>query len=211
MKFNLLKHSIKNTPSWEELQQLGPQEQKSWFRNYKEWERREKFVNEYAWAVPTKEAIDKIKDFIQGKTILEIASGNGLWSALMKKSGINVVATGIFTEQYHKDQDHVNDNLFDKVENIDSDNAMNKYRDMDYVLMLCWPLYNEPLAYNALMNYDGDKLIYIGEGDGGCTGCDNFHKLLSSDFEHAERIQIPRWTGIYDAMHFFVRKNDVYS
>lgn len=33
----------------------------------------------------------------------------------------------------------------------------------DRALFLCWPPKDEPMAYDCLMNYAGDKVIYVGE------------------------------------------------
>lgn len=33
----------------------------------------------------------------------------------------------------------------------------------DRALFLCWPPKDDPMAYDSLMNYAGDKVIYVGE------------------------------------------------
>ena len=55
---------------------------------------------------------------------------------------------------------------------------------------------------------NGNKLIYIGEGGGGCTGCDKFHSLLYSEWLEVEDVwvDIPQWTGMHDGASLFIRK-----
>lgn len=72
--------------------------------------------------------------------------------------------------------------------------------------MLCWPSYDDPMGFNTLSTFTGNKLIYIGEGDGGCTGDDKFHDLLREEWKEVKEIDIRQWIGIHDAMFFFERK-----
>lgn len=77
----------------------------------------------------------------------------------------------------------------------------------NHTLMLVWPPYNTPMAYQTLKFFTGSTVIYVGEGDGGCTGCDRFHGLLNSNFEQVEFVSIPRWECIYDSLRVYRRKS----
>lgn len=58
-------------------------------------------------------------------------------------------------------------------------------RHPDRALFLCWPSYGDPWASHALACYEGDLLIYAGEGEGGCCADDEFFKLIDSEWEEA--------------------------
>ena len=42
------------------------------------------------------------------------------------------------------------------------------------------------MAARCLEHYTGQRLIYIGEGDGGCTADDQFHQMLEEHWEEVE-------------------------
>ncbi len=54
--------------------------------------------------------------------------------------------------------------------------------------------------------FKGDKLVYIGEDEYGCTGSKKFHDILAKEWKLVETIDIPRWKGIYDQIHLYKRK-----
>jgi hypothetical protein len=70
-------------------------------------------------------------------------------------------------------------------------------------LMLCWPPYNDSMAYEALRAFKGAKLIYIGESDG-CNATDAFFKLVEKKWVEVKVINIPQWFGLHD--HLFLYK-----
>lgn len=159
------------------------------------YSQRYNFVRNYSWAFPSQDAVNEIVSFVgKNNSLLECGAGNGLWASLIQKEGIHVVATD--QKPCYK---------FYSVEGIDSVAAIKKYNDIN-TLMLCWPSYDDPMGFNTLSTFTGNKLIYIGEGDGGCTGDDKFHDLLREEWKEVKEIDIRQWIGIHDAMFFFERK-----
>lgn len=77
----------------------------------------------------------------------------------------------------------------------------------DRVLFLCWPPYDDTMAAEALLNYTGDTVIYVGEGPGGCTGDDLFFHLLEKGWdERAWLYEHVQWSGIRDHIFVYSRK-----
>jgi hypothetical protein len=75
-------------------------------------------------------------------------------------------------------------------------------------LLLSWPPYDKPFAYEALSAFPGDTLFYIGEGDGGCTGDDAFFRLLYEEWEEVEYCPDHiSWSGIRDYLTLYRRKS----
>jgi len=60
------------------------------------------------------------------------------------------------------------------------------------------------MASDTLRQFRGDTLIYIGEGEGGCTADDMFFDRLD-EWKHIETIDIPQWDGIYDRLSVYQR------
>jgi hypothetical protein len=72
--------------------------------------------------------------------------------------------------------------------------------------MLCWPPYADGMAQQALARYEGARVIYIGEGEGGCTGDDVFHAALAEQWKLAASYEIPQWDGLHDDVRVYVRR-----
>jgi len=93
--------------------------------------------------------------------------------------------------------------LWYPVEHSDAKAAVTKYADHT-AIFFCWPDYDKPWAAEALRHFQGDRLVYIGEGDGGCTGDAEFH-AQRYHWREKEVIDIPQWPGIHDAVHLYER------
>lgn len=148
----------------------------------------------YSFAVPTAEVIAELAKL---GPIVEVGAGAGYWAMLLQQAGADVIAydrapqskqfTRRWTEirrrgprvaQYHPDR----------------------------ALLLCWPPYNTPMAYEALQAYRGQTVIYVGEGHSGCTGDDRFHELLSAEWERVAEYGIPQWDNMCDDVTVYRRR-----
>jgi len=62
------------------------------------------------------------------------------------------------------------------------------------------------MAQRALARYGGARIVYIGEGEGGCTGDDDFHAALAKQWKLAASYEIPQWDGVHDDVCVYVRR-----
>lgn len=202
---------------WAEIEALGPQDGPKWFERIGEkgydpiadrslmdsFKRRDRFTKSYAWAYPTKGAIATIIEFAAGERILEIGAGLGLWARLLRDAGADIVATDLFSGRKNYFREEVPD--FTEVVNMGHREAVMTYPHG--VLMLCWPPYSEPMAFEALNDSLANKLVYIGEGDSGCTGDGEFHDMIDENYEWVEhKTDIKRWDGLHDSLHLYKRR-----
>ena len=160
---------------------------------------RSDFNSKFTYCIPTREVLFKIAQF---ENIIEIGAGCGYLAFLLNKHfECDIIATDIL--------DPLNNKWTNKkepwtnIEILSGVDAVKKYPKS--TLLTCWPPYNDSLAFDALTAYKGKNLIYIGEDEGGCTGCDNFHNLLSTDWKRIECIRIPNWKTIHDAVFIYKR------
>jgi hypothetical protein len=153
-------------------------------------------TNHFSWAVPNQEAIDYL---VSQSPIIEMGAGTGYWSKLISDLGGEVIA---FDESPY-DNDWCKNQWYE-ITKINSIDILANYPN--HTLFLCWPPYDTPFAYNCLKAYRGNKLIFVGEGCGGCTGDDNFFYLLEEEWKEQHSIYIPQWFGMRDYLVSYKRK-----
>lgn len=194
---------------WKEIEEHGPKSNN--YYDFSELPRRDYFTKNYGWAIPDKNAIEKIRKFVGSATILSVAAGRGLWEKLMQDIGIQVIATDIRRHE----------SSFTDIEELEGLAATRKHGNENTVLMFNWPGYMDAWPTWCLRAFKGSRVIYIGEGSGGCTADNDFHEELQENWRHIDNIDtmssnvaaegswyhdIPQWAGIHDSMHLYVRK-----
>ena len=115
------------------------------------------FFDTFSWSIPTEDNINNIVSFIEYNKcsyILEIGSGRGLWTAILKFMMVRIYATD--DNSWYKDNDFYTD-----VNPIDYVEAISKYKDENACLFLCYPPNKDLLAEYCLENFNGKYLIYI--------------------------------------------------
>jgi len=146
---------------------------------------RDEFVRKYAWALPSDQAIELLRGL---RPLVEMGAGTGYWASLI---GGDIICYDI----------NVPEITYWPVAIGDPRSLGTEQR----TLFLCWPPYNTPMAYDSLCYYKGKTVIYIGEGNGGCTGCDLFHEKLRKDFTCVKELAIPQWENIHDYLTVWQR------
>ena len=161
------------------------------------WDKRRVWTREFSWAIPTDSALQIIADL---GPIVEIGAGTGYWAHLLRAMGVDVKAYDLYPPS--ENGWHPGAAQWTKV--VEGGPERAGFHE-DRTLVLCWPPYSSEMAANALKVYQGTTVVYIGEGNGGCTGDDEFHELLESHWD-IELHQIPQWYGIHDILHVCKRK-----
>ncbi len=156
--------------------------------------RRRTFIAFYGYAVPTREAIRAIAGFFDGRSVVEICAGLGLWARLLGDEGVSVVAT---------DESEPLGAPYVCIERRDAAAAIAAHGECD-ALFICWPPDKQSVAAHALGCFGGDRLVYV--GDERFTGDAAFHELLSRDWQLQRRLPLPSWPGIEDSARFYVRR-----
>ena len=186
-------------------------------------------TQEYAWAIPSNEALSTILSY--GRNIVEIGSGRGYWASLLAAAGGNVTAvddrkydynTVYFPETVHQD------GAAYLKENGGAQQA---------TLFVCWGGWSYKDFDDALVAFKGKYLAVVGEDAGGCTWWPEKHPYLKDGnhrasscinmltglghqdenevlaaaqlYEQWERVQtipIPQWQSSWDHLAIFQRK-----
>jgi hypothetical protein len=174
---------------------------------------REDLTVEYAWAITSPEALEFVACYSGGR-LVEIGAGTGYWAWCLTQMGVDVIA-------YDKDPPDKKKNWYharwrEDDEKIDPRRPVYHWvrhgqvsavmGHADRTLLLCWPPHADPFAERALSLYDGDRLIFIGEGDGGCTGTREFFAALESKWEEVAQHDMVVWDGIHDTVTVYDRR-----
>jgi hypothetical protein len=156
------------------------------------------WVHTLSFAIPCLEAMECLK----ARSVVEVGAGTGYWSSLIALHGGDIIATDIETgiSGYRH---HIG--AFHGVEQLSATEAATRYPDRD--VLTVWPNYDESWAYEMACTIEGDRLLhYVGEGYGGCTADDDFHTLMSREFDQISEVAIPQWEGIHDYLTTYRRK-----
>lgn len=154
---------------------------------------RDQFVQEYSWAIPDPLSLEFLRGcFPKGTRVVECGAGNGYWANQLDQLGFVIEAYDISPRPNSHFQ-------------VIKGNAHASSLSKANVLFLCWPPYNEPMAFEALSSFKGDTLIYIGETEGGCTADEDFFNELEN-WDRSASFPILSYEGIHDYIHIFERR-----
>jgi hypothetical protein len=148
----------------------------------------------YGFTLFTREAVEAVRDFSPGG-VIEIGSGNGYLAYVLARYGVDVKAFDAHPlpeNRYfvHPDLPFAPPLWFNVA--LGGPDAIAP-EDRTRTLVLCWPPYDEPMAHESLVRYAGDRLVYVGEGDGGCTADDAFHGELMRSWSLVRTLRLGSW------------------
>lgn len=158
---------------------------------------RDKYIEQVGFARISKDWVKPLARWVDKRKCLEVMSGSGALSYALRNEGVLIKATDDFS--WNKPfRPWLN------VEDIDCILAVEKYGlEVDFIIC-SWP-YMDDTAYRLLLKMrevnPKCRLIYIGEGYGGCTADDNFFDIAVEDdvkgFYEAVK-KFSSWWGIHD-------------
>lgn len=158
-----------------------------------QYDRRRQFIASFAWAVPTREAVAAIAAFTQGRRVLEVCAGSGLWARLLAEAGVDIVASDALFPAGP---------AYAAILVMDAVSAVRSHPERAF-LLICWPPFRRDCARLALEEFAGDRLAYI--GDSRFTAEAGFHALLARDWRLAADLALPSWPGIDDRLRLYQR------
>jgi hypothetical protein len=143
-------------------------------------------------AIPTAYAVTKVKEFLENSTtIVEIGAGKGLWAYLINHS--NYLATDAYPPS----------SSYYPILKVEAASVFFSERVFDG-LVLIWPPCTA-MAAQALKQFQGSQLVYIGEELGGCTGDEEMFSILASNYELVRVVKIPTIYNHTDQVYLYHR------
>jgi hypothetical protein len=161
------------------------------------YEVRHEFIALYGFSILDRDTVELLATY---SPLLEVGAGTGYWASELRQAGADVVATDLDPSPANKYQF----TKFWEVERLDGVAAVEKYPDR--TLLTVWPDYEGEWIEDVLKAYRSDRVLYVGEGDGGCTGTDAFHEYLFEHFERVQTVPLYQFSGIHDRLEIYERK-----
>jgi hypothetical protein len=163
---------------------------------------RQRLVRKYCWSIPDPDSVAFVAKHAGGGLVDPIA-GTGYWAYLLEQVGVDVVCYDVNPgAELHNNGWHGND-LYAGVCAKDCAEAAALHPDR--TLFLSWPPYAMDVGARILTAYQGNRVIYVGEGRGGGTGDDEMHLILERDWTEVDsRRPVQFWT-VNDWVRVFER------
>lgn len=162
---------------------------------------RHELVSRYSWTITDPVTVAFVAGHITGGLVDPMA-GSGWWLWLLSQLGVDCIGYDANPPShggntYHKvGIEHVD------VLRADAVDAVTVHSDR--TLLLSWPPYDDDIGARVLRAYAGRRVIYIGEGEGGCCGDDGMHRMLAAEWrevaEHrpVQHFGMHDWVTVYD-------------
>jgi hypothetical protein len=163
---------------------------------------RHHLVTAYSWSIVSPGDMAWMTEQLDGRAVVEIGAGSGYWAWQLEQAGVDVAA--------YDPHPPAEDNPYCKAgtfTTVLADDASAVKHHQDRALLMVWPPYEGEHARHALSVYEGDLLIYAGEGYGGCTADEGFYELLDAEWD--EESVAPKhvtWWGIHCQLAAYRRK-----
>ena len=137
------------------------------------------------------------KDIAKYSPLLEIGAGNGALANRISKYGADIRAVDDKSGDYPFEHEQ-----YYPVEKMSGYAAV--WAEPKRTILMAWPSLSQGWANEVLKRMRPDQtIIYIGEGLGGCTADDDFHKNLDDSFEHLHNIDMYQWHGLHDTCQVY--------
>jgi hypothetical protein len=179
--------------------------------SFKAFEKREPCCKKYAWAIPDPASIAFVAQYLHPQAI-EIGAGTGYWAWQISQCGVDIMAFDeappdtvpnvYFSPRFNGDTPK---DLTKTWHPVRQGSAEKLKEHPERALFLCWPPYSDDFALQCLSAYQGHRFVFIGEGDGGCTGDAAFFELLEKEWEEVAEHPIQQWDGIRDHIWVYER------
>jgi len=166
-------------------------------------EYRQRFASRYSWAIPTLSVLEEIRRR-SPDGVVDFGAGTGYWSALLNVLGCKVRSIDVPRDDLRfVAYNHLDEPQWVSIERNPSRVGKGTSR---MTLLLVWPPETSDMAAEALHRWDGQCVVYVGEGPNGSTASTAFFKRLFDGFVLTREMKIPTFYGYFDRCLIFDRK-----
>lgn len=173
---------------------------------------RNDYCRKYSWSIPDPASILFVAEHMRGRCV-EMGAGTGYYSWQLVQLGIDMLCYDIAPPDKASDNDYHSPRTGTYGELTGEtthtyipvlEGTPRILHHADRTLFLCWPPMSD-MAFQCLKHYKGDRLVYIGESSGGCTGDDAFFDVLENEWQRVDGHKPVQWDGIHDWIEVYTR------
>lgn len=176
--------------------------------------RRKDLCRKYAWAIPDPVTIAFVAEHLQEQAV-EMGAGTGYFAWLLSQLGIDIIAydstpPDICTNNhYHSPRKDSHSKLLNQTREVYAPVLQGEPPILAQHADRTRPPYGESMAAECLEHYQGKRLVFIGEGEGGCTGDDVFFERLDKEWTPLDEHKPVQWDGLHDYVCVYQRVEGV--
>lgn len=170
------------------------------------WNKRQKHIPIRGFVILTKETLVALTDILTGHNALDLGAGTGYMVYHLRKNNINIDGVVDKKGRYGFKRNFMTKRL---IVGDYTTMAIDKYG----AFILSWPDYSSGAGTKFLQRMkSGDKLVYQGEGSGGCCADDEFFEILDNDFIELEEETSAlnkhhvQFEGIHDYWSVYIKR-----
>ena len=155
--------------------------------------------------MPSYESLEVIKQSAGKRAVVEIGSGNGYWTYMLRRMGVSVQAVDNQQSEYRTMW--IGDTLVKDGEQY----LKEKKGCKDDLLLLVYPIVSSDFTSGILDTYKGDTVCGAGtQNRNGYTAfkdrtIDEYMKVEKPDYEKTVQIPLPSFAGKDEALYVFER------
>ena len=150
----------------------------------------------FGFAILNRATVEFLRQY---SPLVEAGSGTGYWARELQDAGIDVIATDPAPETRWPGVE-----TWTEVERLTATEALAKHPDRN--MLICWPDRTGEWPEEALREFRGASVLYVGEREGGCTGTPGMFEEMERSYAACGSHEIPRFAGQTDRLYVMRRK-----
>lgn len=165
-------------------------------------------MHHFGCVVPSYEALQIIGKLANGKSVLDMGSGNGYWSLMLRRLGLTVIPVDSVQSKWRTVW------VPDTIATDGIQYLRKRGGCPDMVLLLVYPIVAGEFTRKVIESYTGDTICVAGTQNGnGYTGfkdmmIDEFMSQERKSWEKCAQVPLPSFAGKDDALFVFRRNRD---
>ncbi|KAK5447909.1 hypothetical protein LTS15_009408 [Exophiala xenobiotica] len=166
------------------------------------------YMHHFGCVVPSYESLQIINKLAAGRHVLDMGSGNGYWTFMLRRSGVNVVAVDSGQSRWRTTW------IEDTVATDGVQYLRKRSGCPDHVLLLVYPIVGGDFTRKVLDAFTGNTIVVAGTQNGnGYTGfkdmmVDEYMAREKPSWEKVSQVPLPSFAGKDDALFAFRRNKE---
>lgn len=163
------------------------------------------FMHHFGCVVPSYESLEVIKQIAGTRTVIDLGSGNGYWTYMLRRLDVSVRAVDNLQSEYRTTW------IGDTISKDGEQYLQDENGCRDAVLLLVYPIVSSHFTSKVIDAYKGDTVCLAGtQNRNGYTAfpdrtIDDYMAAEKPEFQKSVQIPLPSFAGKDEALFIFQR------